>query len=78
MEKIIAFCKDYYIYLDILAIILILALVGYFVSIKRKKDNVFKLEDTDIISDMSSSINTNMSLQDFVNENKINSSNIKN
>lgn len=78
MEKIIAFCKDYYVYLDILAIILILALVGYFVSIKRKKDNVFKLEDTDIISDMSSNINTNMSLQDFVNENKINSSNIKN
>lgn len=71
MEKLIQFCIDYYIILDIIIVFLILALIGYFVNIKKSKGEVYKLNTDDDNKFSVEGINTNMSLQDFVNENKI-------
>lgn len=78
MDRLFEFCEKYYVYLDVIIVFLILALVGYFVNINNKKKKTFKLDDNNAFNNINSGINTNMSLQDFVKENKINSSNIKN
>lgn len=78
MDRLFEFCEKNYVYLDVIIVFLILALVGYFVNINNKKKKTFKLDDNNALNNINSGINTNMSLQDFVKENKINSSNIKN
>lgn len=78
MDRLFEFCEKYCVYLDVIIVFLILALVGYFVNINNKKKKTFKLDDNNVFNNINSGINTNMSLQDFVKENKINSSNIKN
>ena len=62
MEQFINFITQHYLLFDIITLFLILALIGYFVNIKKQKSNVFKINNIPI--------NTNMSLQDFVIENK--------
>lgn len=69
MEQFINFITQHYLLFDIITLFLILALIGYFVNIKKQKSNVFKINnDENEINDIP--INTNMSLQDFVIENK--------
>ena len=69
MEQFINFITQHYLLFDIITLFLILALIGYFVNIKKEKNKVFKINNSENeIKDIP--INTNMSLQDFVNENK--------
>ena len=69
MEQFINFITQHYLLFDIITLFLILALIGYFVNIKKQKSNVFKINNAENeINDIP--INTNMSLQDFVNGNK--------
>ncbi len=69
MEQFINFITQHYLLFDIITLFLILALIGYFVNIKKQKSNVFKINNAENeINDIP--INTNMSLQDFVNDNK--------
>ena len=69
MEQFINFITQHYLLFDIITLFLILALIGYFVNIKKEKNKVFKINNSkNEIKDIP--INTNMSLQDFVNENK--------
>lgn len=69
MEQFINFITQHYLLFDIITLFLILALIGYFVNIKKEKNKVFKINNFENeIKDIP--INTNMSLQDFVNENK--------
>ena len=68
MEQFINFITQHYLLFDIITLFLILALIGYFVNIKKEKNKVFKINNSENeIKDIP--INTNMSLQDFVNEN---------
>lgn len=71
------FLSKYYLIFDIIALFLIFALVGYFVNIKKEKNNKFKIdkkktEENNFQESIQSSLNTNMSLQDLVKENKNN------
>lgn len=69
MEQFINFITQHYLLFDIITLFLILALIGYFVNIKKEKNKVFKINNSENeIKDIP--INTNMSLQDFVNKNK--------
>ena len=69
MEQFINFITQHYLLFDIITLFLILALIGYFVNIKKEKNKVFKINNSENeIKDIP--INTNMSLQDFVIENK--------
>lgn len=77
MEQFINFITQHYLLFDIITLFLILALIGYFVNIKKEKNKVFKINNSENeIKDIP--INTNMSLQDFVNENKSVGTNINN
>lgn len=71
------FLSKYYLIFDFIALFLIFALVGYFVSIKKEKNNKFKIdkkktEENTYQESIQSTLNTNMSLQDLVKENKNN------
>lgn len=76
MTSILEFLSKYYLIFDLIALFLIFSLIGYFVSRKKEKDVKFKLDsnnNTQNISEvntMQNQINTNMSLQDLVKENK--------
>lgn len=77
MEQFINFITQHYLLFDIITLFLILALIGYFVNIKKEKNKVFKINNSENeIKDIP--INTNMSLQDFVNENKSDGTNTNN
>ena len=61
MEQFINFITQHYLLFDIITLFLILALIGYFVNIKKQKSNVFKINNAENeINDIP--INTNMSL----------------
>ena len=69
MEQFINFITQHYLLFNIITLFLILALIGYLVTINKEKNKVFKINKSENeIKDIP--INTNMSLQDFVNENK--------
>ncbi|MBD9107003.1 hypothetical protein EGP99_04240 [bacterium] len=76
MTSILEFLSKHYLIFDLIALFLIFSLIGYFVSRKKEKDVKFKLDsnnNTQNISEvntMQNQINTNMSLQDLVKENK--------
>lgn len=77
MKNMLDFLSKYYLIFDIIALFLIFALVGYFVNIKKEKNNKFKIdkkktEENNFQESIQSSLNTNMSLQDLVKENKNN------
>lgn len=68
------FLSKYYLIFDLVALFLIFALVGYFVSIKKEKNNKFKIdkkkvEENDFRESIQSGLNSNVSLQDLVREN---------
>lgn len=71
MTKFVDFITEYHVIFNIASIILILALIGYFVDKKNKKAKAYKIDANNnekVITDIP--VNTNMSLQQFVNENK--------
>ncbi len=76
MTSILEFLSKYYLIFDLITLFLIFSLIGYFVSRKKEKDVKFKLDsnnNTQNISEVNTiqnQINTNMSLQDLVKENK--------
>ena len=79
MDGFVNFIIEHYIIFDIIGVFLILALIGYFVSIKKEKDKVFKLNDETMNIANDIPINANVSLRDYVNENKsINNNNNNN
>lgn len=76
MTSILEFLSKHYLIFDLITLFLIFSLIGYFVSRKKEKNVKFKLDsnnNTQNISEvntMQNQINTNMSLQDLVKENK--------
>ena len=76
MTSILEFLSKHYLIFDLITLFLIFSLIGYFVSRKKEKNVKFKLDsnnNTQNISEvntMQNQINTNMSLQDLVRENK--------
>ena len=68
MENFLNFIKNYYIIFLIIAVLMIFALIGYFVDKKNKQSKVYKItqEDEDL-SDIN--IEKNVFLQDAVNKN---------
>ena len=76
MANILEFLSKYYLIFDSISLFLVFSLIGYIVSRKKEKDVKFKLDsnnNTQNISEvntMQNQINTNMSLQDLVKENK--------
>lgn len=87
MANILEFLSKYYLIFDLISLFLVFSLIGYFVSRKKEKENTFKInngqnntyQNINDIKDLQPQINTNMSLQDLVKENKSvnnNSSNV--
>lgn len=76
MTSILEFLSKHYLIFDLITLFLIFSLIGYFVSRKKEKNVKFKLDsnnNTQNISEVNTTqnqINTNMSLQDLVKENK--------
>ncbi len=74
MTDILEFLGKYYLWFDIIALFLIFSLIGYFVSQKKEKENQFKIESPEAsmnnASVLQGQINTNISLQELVKENK--------
>ena len=71
MDKFINFITNNYLILDIISLILILSLIGYFVNKNKEKAKVFKINDEsniNLIEDIP--IDKNISLQEIVNENR--------
>ena len=74
MASILEFLEKNYLLFDLITLFLVSSLIGYFVSSKKEKDNVFKIgkkeESVNDLSSLQSQINTNISLQELVKENK--------
>lgn len=78
MANILEFLSKYYLIFDLISLFLVFSLIGYFVSRKKEKENTFKInsgqkntyQNINDIKDLQPQINTNMSLQDLVKENK--------
>ena len=74
MASILEFLEKNYLLFDLITLFLVSSLIGYFVSRKKEKDNVFKIgkkeESVNDLSSLQSQINTNISLQELVKENK--------
>jgi hypothetical protein len=76
MTSILEFLSKHYLIFDLITLFLIFSLIGYFVSRKKEKDVKFKLDSNNNtqniskVNTMQNQINTNMSLQDLVKENK--------
>lgn len=76
MTSILEFLSKHYLIFDLISLFLIFSLIGYFVSRKKEKDVKFKLDSNNNtqniskVNTMQNQINTNMSLQDLVKENK--------
>ncbi len=74
MASILEFLEKNYLLFDLISLFLVFSLIGYFVSRKKEKDNVFKIdkkeESVNDLSSLQSQINTNISLQELVKENK--------
>ena len=47
MEQFINFITQHYLLFDIITLFLILALIGYFVNIKKEKNKVFKINNSE-------------------------------
>lgn len=76
MTSILEFLSKHYLIFDLITLFLIFSLIGYFVSRKKEKDVKFKLDSNNNtqninnVNTIQNQINTNMSLQDLVKENK--------
>ena len=67
MEKFLNFVQNYYIIFIILSIFLIFGIIGYIIDNKRRKSNIYKLENEDIdIENLN--IDGNISLKEMVNK----------
>ncbi len=76
MEKFLEFITNNYLIIDIITVILILALIGYFVNIKKSKNPVFKINNNSSISSLDmSNEKQNEPMQNHVNNNNINTNN---
>ncbi len=78
MANVLEFLSKYYLIFDLISLFLVFSLIGYFVCRKKEKENTFKInngqnntyQNINDIKDLQPQINTNMSLQDLVKENK--------
>ena len=74
MTKILEFLSKYHLIFDIISLFLILSLIGFYATRKKEKNFKFKIakENTkqNIDNVKENHINTNMSLQELVKENK--------
>ena len=72
MEKILNILANYYIILIIITLILIFALIGYFVNERRKRNKIFKIskESSENIDITNISLGNNVSLNEALNKNK--------
>ena len=71
MENILDFLSNYYLVFDLISLFLIFSLIGYYASRKKEKDHEFKIDNNvNNLETLSNQINTNVSLQDLVKENK--------
>lgn len=76
MEKFLEFITNNYLIIDIITVILILALIGYFVNIKKSKNPVFKINNNSSISSLDmSNEKQNEPMQNHVNNTNINTNN---
>lgn len=76
MEKFLEFITNNYLIIDIITVILILALIGYFVNIKKSKNPVFKINNNSSISSLDmSNEKQNEPMQNHINNNNINTNN---
>ncbi len=76
MEKFLEFITNNYLIIDIITVILILALIGYFVNIKKSKNPVFKINNNSSINSLDmSNEKQNEPMQNHVNNNNINTNN---
>ena len=76
MEKFLEFITNNYLIIDIITVILILALIGYFVNIKKSKNPVFKINNNSSISSLDmSNEKQNEPMQNHVKNNNINTNN---
>lgn len=76
MEKFLEFITNNYLIIDIITVILILALIGYFVNIKKSKNPVFKINNNSSISSLDMSNEKQKEpMQNHVNNNNINTNN---
>lgn len=83
MTKILDFLADWYILFIVITILLIFALIGYFVERKRSKHSPFKIaSDRNEIEQMSidnlKSMSSNVSLSEALNKNVITNNNAQN
>ena len=80
MENILLFLGDNYLWFVIIAIILILALIGYFVDIKKEKEPVFEIGekiDENSLKEKMESVD-NIGLSEMMNKNVIHGTNSEN
>ena len=76
MANVLEFLSKYYLIFDLISLFLVFSLIGYFVSRKKEKNSKFKLDSNSTTQNINNvniiqnQINTNMSLQDLVKENK--------
>lgn len=76
MANVLEFLSKYYLIFDLISLFLVFSLIGYFVSRKKEKNSKFKLDSNGTTQNINNvniiqnQINTNMSLQDLVKENK--------
>ncbi len=73
MMKVLEFLDKYYLLFDLISLFLILSLIGYFVTRNKEKDVKFKINSNETVNvniQMQNQMNTNMSLQELVKENK--------
>lgn len=72
MEKFLNILANYYIILIIITLILIFALIGYFVNERRKRNKIFKIskESSENIDITNISLGNNVSLNEALNKNK--------
>lgn len=76
MEKFLEFITNNYLIIDIITVILILALIGYFVNIKKSKNPVFKINYNSSINSLDmSNEKQNEPMQNHVKNNNINTNN---
>ena len=68
MAKFIEFITNNYLIIDIITLILILALIGYFVNIKKSKNQAFKLNNNSSASSIDNiNESPNITLQNYAN-----------
>lgn len=70
MEGFLNFLVDHYVLFLTISILLVFALIGYFVDVNRRKNNVYKINKPEEINLESLEVQENVALSDALNKNK--------